>query len=221
MTAFAGIGVIESEGKVPPHRVNGRGLTPEVSPMHSESTTPRHPRFVRVDLMHAHGTRSRYRKGCHCSLCRAANAEVVRLRRAADPEKAEEYQRCYLAAHPGMAAEYHRNWDQATREKWMKYNRSYRQEHPEAVKEWDHRKRAKRLKAPGSHTAADIAAQRTRQKGRCYWCKQKVGKAYHTDHVIPLVKKGSNGPDNLVIACPLCNLSKGAKHPMDFAGVMF
>jgi 5-methylcytosine-specific restriction endonuclease McrA len=29
---------------------------------------------------------------------------------------------------------------------------------------------------------------------------------------------GSNGPENIVIACPHCNQSKNAKHPMDFCG---
>ena len=68
---------------------------------------------------------------------------------------------------------------------------------------------------------ADVAAQRTRQKGRCYWCGEKTGRHYHVDHVVPLIKGGSNGPENLVIACAACNLSKKDRHPMDFAGRMF
>ena len=45
----------------------------------------------------------------------------------------------------------------------------------------------------------------------------KVGGDYHVDHVIPLILGGSNGPENLVIACPRCNLSKGAKMPHEFS----
>jgi 5-methylcytosine-specific restriction endonuclease McrA len=70
----------------------------------------------------------------------------------------------------------------------------------------------------GTHTAADVAAQRARQRGRCYWCHEKVGKSYHVDHVMPLALGGSNGPENIVIACISCNLRKSAKHPMDWAG---
>lgn len=42
----------------------------------------------------------------------------------------------------------------------------------------------------------------------------------HIDHVWPLSKGGSNGPENLVLACAECNLRKSAKTPMEFAGVL-
>jgi 5-methylcytosine-specific restriction endonuclease McrA len=69
----------------------------------------------------------------------------------------------------------------------------------------------------GTHTAEDIQAQYERQGGKCFYCHQKLDK-YHVDHAIPLVLGGSNGPENLVVACPECNMEKGAKHPMDFCG---
>jgi 5-methylcytosine-specific restriction endonuclease McrA len=65
-----------------------------------------------------------------------------------------------------------------------------------------------------------VRDQYGRQRGRCYYCHEKVGDSYHVDHVIPLALGGGNGPENLVIACPRCNLTKYAKHPMDFAGVL-
>jgi 5-methylcytosine-specific restriction endonuclease McrA len=50
------------------------------------------------------------------------------------------------------------------------------------------------------------------------WRRSTSG--YHVDHVTPLALEGSDGPENIVLACSHCNQSKGAKHPMDFAGVM-
>jgi 5-methylcytosine-specific restriction endonuclease McrA len=79
-----------------------------------------------------------------------------------------------------------------------------------------HRRRARKAKATGTHTADDILAQYERQSGACYWCDAEVGQDYHVDHVVPLSKGGSDGPDNLVIACPTCNLRKGAKMPDEF-----
>jgi 5-methylcytosine-specific restriction endonuclease McrA len=82
-----------------------------------------------------------------------------------------------------------------------------------------HRRRARQLSG-GDHTAADVHAQYARQRGRCYWCHERVGDHYHVDHVTPLALGGTNGPENLVIACAPCNRRKHARHPMDFAGVL-
>ena len=68
----------------------------------------------------------------------------------------------------------------------------------------------------GTHTAADIRKQYERQDGLCFYCKTKVGDKYHVDHFMPLVLGGSNGPEKLVIACSTCNLTKNAKHPLEF-----
>src|SRR3546814_5236792 len=64
----------------------------------------------------------------------------------------------------------------------------------------------------GEFTAEDIYAMLAAQKKKCWYCGTKLT-AYHVDHRIPLARGGSNGPENLVIACHACNLSKGAKLP--------
>jgi 5-methylcytosine-specific restriction endonuclease McrA len=45
-----------------------------------------------------------------------------------------------------------------------------------------------------------------------------LAKGYHVDHRVPLSRGDSNDISNIVLACPHCNLSKGAKLPEDFAG---
>jgi len=77
--------------------------------------------------------------------------------------------------------------------------------------------RARKLGADGQHTAQDIKDLYAAQKGRCAYCKVKVGDKYHIDHIQPLSKGGGNGKDNLQICCPTCNQSKNAKDPIDFA----
>jgi 5-methylcytosine-specific restriction endonuclease McrA len=57
-----------------------------------------------------------------------------------------------------------------------------------------------------------------RQRGKCHWCGEKVGRFYHVDHVVPLSKGGSNGPENLVIACAFCNISKHDRLPHEWSG---
>ena len=39
----------------------------------------------------------------------------------------------------------------------------------------------------------------------------------HVDHAIPTPLGGSNGPENIVITCAACNLSKGSKLPHEFS----
>lgn len=77
------------------------------------------------------------------------------------------------------------------------------------------RRRARKLNAEGVGLSFDIETQLKRQKGKCYYCQCKLNK-YHVDHVVPLNKNGSEYPDNKVLACPHCNLSKGDKLPHEW-----
>lgn len=200
----------------------------------AESSTPHRP-STSVNLLRCHGspTRYLYRHGCRCIVCRAGQAEYSRGVREAhhkallecqrrsyrrNRDAKMEYGRFYRASHPGTVAEYSRRWREAHPQEAAEAQRRYRAGHKAQSAANSRNRRARKRKAAGSHTAANVAAQRTRQRGLCYWCGGKVGRHYHADHVIPLVLGGSNGPENLVIACADCNLSKGAKHPMDFAG---
>lgn len=141
------------------------------------------------------------------------------------------YQKQYYKENTQEIAEYYKEWRKKNIDKLNKYSREWAKEHPETVKsnkkEWKiknpgavrahtHTYQARKIGASGSHTAADIKHQYEAQEGRCYWCGAAVGDNYHVDHVIPLAKGGSNGPENLVIACPPCNLSKGAKLPHEW-----
>lgn len=78
-------------------------------------------------------------------------------------------------------------------------------------------RRARIRNAEGQHTAEDVAAQIVLQRGRCFWCDADVADGSHTvDHYVPLARGGSNGAENIVIACGKCNSMKGAKLPEEF-----
>lgn len=51
----------------------------------------------------------------------------------------------------------------------------------------------------------------------CAYCGA-VGEELHCDHIIPLVRGGSNLIENLATACRSCNLSKGAKSLAQWKG---
>lgn len=142
------------------------------------------------------------------------------------------YRSAWERSNPEKRCAVYKKYRNTHRESISAYKRAHYAEHRESerarCKAWaqlnQDKVRAKcanrraRLSDAGTHTASDVAAQYARQKGRCFYCDVRVDENYHVDHVVPLIKGGSNGPENLVIACPTCNHTKHAKHPMDFCG---
>lgn len=100
--------------------------------------------------------------------------------------------------------------------------RQWSRSNPEHVRAKQSQRRAKKVQAGGTHTPADVRQQLQAQKGLCYWCRTRLQTTgenkYHVDHLIALAKGGSNGPENIVCACPDCNLHKSDKMPWEFAG---
>jgi 5-methylcytosine-specific restriction endonuclease McrA len=93
---------------------------------------------------------------------------------------------------------------------------AYRARYPERIYARVRNRKLRVRQAPGRHTGADVLRQREAQGDRCWWCACDVAGGYHVDHLIPLARGGSNGPENIVISCPRCNLSRGAKLPHEF-----
>lgn len=126
----------------------------------------------------------------------------------------------YRTAHHDERRVYNADYHVAHSEQINARIREWGRNNPDMLRASSHRRRASKRGAPGTHGSADIVAQRKRQHGRCYWCGEKIRGTDHVDHVMPLALGGSDGPENLVIACPSCNFSKGAKHPMEWAGCL-
>lgn len=99
--------------------------------------------------------------------------------------------------------------------------RGYHKKNPEKCAAYSRNRKARKRNSEGSHTAADVRSIFESQRGLCANCKTKLFKSgkqkFHVDHVMPLVLGGSNWPTNLQCLCPTCNLSKGAKHPDEWA----
>lgn len=78
-------------------------------------------------------------------------------------------------------------------------------------------RRARKRSAGGRFTRADVEVRLKAQRGRCAWCRVKLGSTYHVDHIEPLARGGSNEPRNLQILCQSCNCRKWSTDPIDFA----
>lgn len=168
--------------------------------------------------------------------CKACAAAQMTKWHAANSEKRAAYKAEYRSSNIEKIAVYGAKYRAANRAKIAARKAEYRSANPEKVaaihakyqaanpeKGAEHRRnrKARVRNAEGEHASADILAILAGQRGLCANCQTKLFKSgkqkYHVDHVMPLVLGGSNWPTNLQCLCPTCNLSKGAKHPDEWA----
>lgn len=76
-----------------------------------------------------------------------------------------------------------------------------------------HHRRRSQIAASETHfSRADVVSKFDSQGGLCVYCGvDLMVSKYHIDHINPLIRGGSNRPDNIQLLCPTCNVSKGKK----------
>lgn len=97
------------------------------------------------------------------------------------------------------------------------YQEAYRKANPQVKVASEARRRARKRAAAGNFTVADISVIRKMQKDRCGYCAIKLKGKGHVDHIVALVRGGSNDRTNLQILCGKCNTRKHARDPIEFA----
>lgn len=134
---------------------------------------------------------------------RAAKREATRERAKAagrarywaKREAALERGRAWRAAHPDQQRENIRRWKDENHDKVRADKRGRKIHRKKALDE-------RLMKA---------------QRGRCAYCRLPLGAGRHVDHITPKARGGSNRRSNLQLTCAPCNLSKGARDPIEFA----
>lgn len=122
----------------------------------------------------------------------------------------------YRDAHVEELRAYSVEWRKNNLEKSRSGVAEYQAKHPEMRKASRQNRRAKIKQADGVITKSVVLKLLKLQRGKCAVCKCEASGNYHIDHIYPLSKGGSNVIENLQLLCPACNLSKSAKHPIDF-----
>lgn len=112
---------------------------------------------------------------------------------------------------------YHREWRTKNRARQNELGCRWAKRNPQKHATVARRRRARLRKLSGSHTAQDVFDLFAKQKARCANCFCELGEKYEVDHIIPVVKNGSDGVENLQILCVSCNRKKNAKDPFVWA----
>lgn len=144
----------------------------------------------------------------------AKTVERVARWRKENPHARDGESARYHAAHREQRAATGLRWRQSRPD----YYKDRYQRNREHFQNLNRNAKARRKQASGSHCAADIRDIRRQQKSKCANCRTRLPKqGAHVDHIVPIIRGGSNDRRNLQILCSTCNLRKGAMDPLEFA----
>lgn len=156
--------------------------------------------------------------GRECRSCANARDSQYRI---SNPEKLKESRARYRAANVDALKRRKQKYHMENAENIKASVMIWRSENPEAHRANTQNRRARELKADGSHSKRDVQKLFVLQRNKCASCNSSLKKGsekiYHVDHIVALSKGGSNWPSNLQLLCPTCNLRKSAKDPLDWA----
>jgi len=141
---------------------------------------------------------------------RAKKLAQARAWQRANRKRAWVRKQAWRKAHPEKVKAYAHKAYSKNRASHQALVRAWRKAHPECVTAIDRRRRAREVGAIGSFTAAEWKALCRKYKHRCLCCGKR--RKLTADHVLPLVKGGSNFISNIQPLCGPCNSRKGTKH---------
>jgi len=141
--------------------------------------------------------------------CKDCHNAMVRERYRCPEEKAKRRQR--LSRQRDHINARQRSYAARDPERWRLYYSEYHRANTSRDQALArvHARRARRLGNGGSHTEAEWVDLCARHGNICLACGRPL--PLTRDHVVPLIKGGSDSIDNLQPLCGYCNSSKGTR----------
>ncbi len=104
-----------------------------------------------------------------------------------------------------------RAWCRKNTKKRQAVTRAWEKRNPEKKRAWNLVAKSRRRASSGSHTVSEWSELIAKYDFKCLCCDKKPKDTMHRDHIIPIVKGGSDFINNLQPLCGPCNLIKGTK----------
>ena len=144
------------------------------------------------------------------------NKDKVTAYRKANRKKIAERMKAWRERNEDVIKRYQQEWREANVEHVRAYARRYRQERPE-IKLLSQAKRRAAARGSVNHfTLRDVQEIFAFQFGECPYCGTNLSNAFEIDHIVPLSRGGSNGPENIQLLCSRRNRKKHAKTHDEF-----
>jgi hypothetical protein len=147
-----------------------------------------------------------------------SNAERVRETNAEWRKQNPERIKQTRSKHVEKERESARKWRKDNIERARENDAAWRKNNPEKARLKDQQRRANKVNATHGDpiTKDNIDAIYQYQNGKCFYCLCEIDLSYHMDHFMPIALGGAHSSSNIVLACAKCNLTKGAKDPVNF-----
>lgn len=134
-------------------------------------------------------------------------------------EKVRAMKRRYYPTHREEIKEYQREYYIKNTDHIKNRVRNWKQNNKQQVRSINANRRALKKRSGGTFNDKDIALQFSAQGKICWWCDSPIElETCHIEHRVPISRGGTNWPDNIVLSCIRCNLSKGPKLPGEWCG---
>ena len=123
----------------------------------------------------------------------------------------------YTAQHRDKVLARKRDWYQRNRIRLYKIAKLWRSHNADKIRAYVRNRKSRIRGASGFFTYTDILNIRTQQNNHCYYCGTLLlNNNDSIDHKIPIIRGGSNWPNNLCLTCLSCNKRKGVLTDKEF-----
>jgi hypothetical protein len=137
------------------------------------------------------------------------------------PEWRREQNAKYREANREVCRASFKKWyyaNEENKEKSVNQYRKWREEHPEESRQHNRNRRARLANAEGEFTVEEWLQCCEDHNFQCYHCHKGIddGILLTPDHLVPIIKSGSNFISNIAPLCESCNSSKKDRDLQEF-----